>query len=295
MVTTTTATTTTSSASGSNTNVTFSSTDLANAIRNADTITSTRIPTFWTSNPEAWFIQAEAMLEIGRVTTDNKMYSYLLTALPTDALDKVMDIIREPPAQDKYVTLKSALLDRYSLSEEKRLSKLLYKEEMGDRTPSEFFRHLQNLAGSSSTAKALVKKIWRDRLPSPVDVAVIPLSEMSQDIQLSTADKIWERTNSKISAIANPFATGNSSSENQVLRQEVSELKAMIEKMQLKLDRRGRSRDRGRSNSRRRSWSRRRNDSPSSSVCWYHRTFGSRSTRCRSPCSYTGKDERSKN
>lgn len=293
---TTTTVTSTITSSGSNTNVTFSSADLAVALNNAATVTVNRIPQFWTSSPEAWFVQTEAQFEIGRVTQDFKRYSYLLAALPLEVLEKVLDVVKEPPENNKYENLKKILLERFSLSEEKRISNLLYKEEIGDRSPSEFFRHLQILAGSSDSARVLAKKIWLDRLPSPIDVAVIPLSGLEQSVILSTADKIWERTKSRISAVSNnPFtSTLSSSNDNQDLRQEVNELKAMIEKLSVRFERQGRERSRSRSSSRRRFRSRPRSDSPSSPVCWYHRKFGKNSTKCAPPCTFNDKNSESK-
>uniref|UniRef100_A0A182PWQ5 Uncharacterized protein n=1 Tax=Anopheles epiroticus TaxID=199890 RepID=A0A182PWQ5_9DIPT len=42
------------------------------------------------------------------------------------------------------------LLERCTISEEQRISQLLYHVEMGDRSPSDFYRYMGQLAGNSA-------------------------------------------------------------------------------------------------------------------------------------------------
>ena len=47
-----------------------------------------------------------------------------------------------------YTNLKSQLFGRLSASQDQKTRRLLEHEEIGDRTPSQFFRHLRGLAGN---------------------------------------------------------------------------------------------------------------------------------------------------
>ncbi|GFV49072.1 hypothetical protein TNCV_3713561 [Trichonephila clavipes] len=54
-----------------------------------------------------------------------------------------------PPHDDKYETLKNALLNRLTDIEESRLKELLTDMELGDRGPSNLLRQMKRLAVSS--------------------------------------------------------------------------------------------------------------------------------------------------
>lgn len=112
-----------------------------------------RLPEFWPQIPDTWFKSVEAQFALKNVSTDNRRYQILLTSLPGSIIQTVTDIVNDPPAANKYDTLKNAVIERNSLSEERRLDQLLsgHSADMGDRRPSEFFRYLETLAGSTVT------------------------------------------------------------------------------------------------------------------------------------------------
>ena len=62
---------------------------------------------------------------------------------------EVEDVITNPPTTGRYDRIKAELIMRLSLSEEQRVRQLLMHEEMGDRRPTQFLRHLRTLAGPS--------------------------------------------------------------------------------------------------------------------------------------------------
>jgi len=57
-----------------------------------------------------------------------------------------MEDIISPPELEPYDRLKAELVLRLSTSREQRVRQLLSHEEMGDRKPSQFLRHLKSLA-----------------------------------------------------------------------------------------------------------------------------------------------------
>uniref|UniRef100_A0A182W9I2 DUF7041 domain-containing protein n=1 Tax=Anopheles minimus TaxID=112268 RepID=A0A182W9I2_9DIPT len=113
-------------------------------------VCSLKLPGFWMSAPDSWFIQAEAQFDLTHIRSENTKYAHLLASLTPDALDKVIDVIRSPPEENRYTSLKHALMTRLSASEEQRIGKLLYNAEMGDSSPSEFHRRMTQLAASST-------------------------------------------------------------------------------------------------------------------------------------------------
>lgn len=237
--------------------------------------------------PDGWFIQAEAQFDVTHIRSENTKYAHLLASLTPDSLDKVIDVVRAPPDENRYTVLKHALLTRLSASEEQRIGKLLYHAEMGDSSPSEFHRRLTQLAGSSTdVSERLVKRLWLGRLPKAIEIAVISLGE--RDIQeiLGIADKIHEASKgvSVNECVGNPV--DSQSTELASLRSEIRELKDQIKNLALSEDR---GRSRGRSDRRNRKFSRGRSNNRSQSEkrkCWYHNRFGSAATKCVAPCSF---------
>ncbi|XP_049287541.1 lipase 1-like [Anopheles funestus] len=140
-----------------------------------EAIGSVKLPPFWTSSPNTWFIQAEAQFENAGTKLDRTKYAHLLTAMSPEIIEKVIDIVQNPPAQNRYTFLKDALLQRLSISEEQRISKLLYNAEMGDSSPSDFHRRLMQLAGSTEFSDKLIFRLWLGRLPKAIEIAIISM------------------------------------------------------------------------------------------------------------------------
>ena len=57
---------------------------------------SIKLPTFWVSQPEVWFVQAEAQFHLRKITSDETMYYYVLAALDQATAARFMDLISQP-------------------------------------------------------------------------------------------------------------------------------------------------------------------------------------------------------
>uniref|UniRef100_A0A182QTP3 DUF7041 domain-containing protein n=1 Tax=Anopheles farauti TaxID=69004 RepID=A0A182QTP3_9DIPT len=77
-------------------------------------IGSVKLPPFWTNSPTSRFIQAEAQFGNTGTRLDKTKYGHLLTAMPPDALEKEIDIVQKPPTSNRYVFLKTTLLELLS-------------------------------------------------------------------------------------------------------------------------------------------------------------------------------------
>ena len=85
---------------------------------------SLKLPTFWTSQPQVWFAQAEAQFNIRGITVDETKYFYVLSALDQDTATRLLDLISLPLPDSKYAALKERLLDTFGLSKQERSSRL---------------------------------------------------------------------------------------------------------------------------------------------------------------------------
>lgn len=90
-------------------------------------ISSLKLPSFWISCPEAWFVQTEMQFNIKQVVDDTTKYQHVIVALPQDVITKILDILHKPPSTNKYEFIKRVLCERFSLSEEKRLEQLFFQ------------------------------------------------------------------------------------------------------------------------------------------------------------------------
>jgi hypothetical protein len=117
-----------------------------------------RLPNFWPDRPAVWFAQAEAQFELVVITLQRTKFNYVVSQLNQQQAAEVEDIIISPPEQDPYDRLKTELVRRLSTSREQRVRQLLSHEEMGDRKPSQFLRHLKSLA--PDVPNEFLRTIW---------------------------------------------------------------------------------------------------------------------------------------
>lgn len=255
-----------------------------------------KLPSFWSSMPEAWFLQVENIFQINKMTNDQNKFQHVVAMLPQDIIGCVVDILRKPPDDNKYQTLKDALISRLTISEERRLEQLLMTSEIGDRKPSSFYRDMEASMGSSNIVNPnLLKKLWMRKLPEAIKIAITASGKDDVKELMILADDVWEvvqpreinavkssqTTNSLQLEIAN--AISSLSLEVSSLKKEMSELR---ESFQTSNNNNYRRQSRFRSRSRSRSSNR-----GSTGVCWYHENFGDKATKCLLPCSYKRKVE----
>jgi hypothetical protein len=236
-----------------------------------------KLPPFWPDRVHVWFAQAEAQFLLAGITTDDTKYSHVLSQMDHRIAGEIEDIVINPPAEDKYKKLKDTLISRLSASEEQRVKRLLSDEELGDRKPSQFLRHLRSLAGTTLSDENILRQLWLRRLPQYVQGILAAQGDLNLERIADIADKIIEAQ----PCPANAYAVSSSPPINTMMLQ-IEELNKQVAALTSALS--DRSRPRTRPNSRARSTSLRK--SPKSILCWYHGRFGKNARRCISPCNF---------
>lgn len=242
-----------------------------------------RVPQFLVDEPSLWFSQIEGQFILSRITSDETKFYFVAAQLEPQYAREVIDIITNPPRTDKYLKLKSELIRRLSASQEKRIQQLLNDEELGDRKPSQFLRHLQNLAGQSG-ASDFIKTLWTSRLPLNIQTVIASqISDLSVDKLAELADKVYD-----IAPMTPQVASTSSTSlANNGMAKQISELTRQVALLTSQFNKRGRSHSRTRSKSRSRSKSYRpRQPPPDHPHCFYHYTYGEKAHKCREPCTF---------
>jgi len=238
---------------------------------------SVKLPPFWHARPELWFAQIESQFITAGITVESTKFHTVVASIEGSILTQVSDLIMNMPDENPYSALKKRLLEEFSVSEQKRLKKLLQEMDLGDLRPSQLLREMKNLAGTQ-VDDALLKSMWMTRLPSHMR-AIISVSSEPLDKIATMADKIAEVNDGH--AVQEVRLSSSNSSSDVSLQQQISQLTKEIAGLKVQWQR---SRSRSRSNSRSRNFTKDRGESNTKGLCWYHRKFGINAKKCKEPC-----------
>lgn len=258
---------------------------------------SVKLPQFWTSCPEAWFVHVEMQFATKRITRNITRFEHVVASLPQEVIMTVLDVVQRPISSNSYEDLKQILIERHTISENRRLDRVLSDSEIGDRRPSEFFRSLSLLAGTNFSRDVLTK-LWIRKLPKSLNVALTGTNVSDHDELLKLADRIWDvlhvdeiaeiRGNALVQTSANSAnmekivenlvqATSNICESVRTLSIEISSLRRQSndEPFRSRRVRFNQSRSPSRNRSNNRGW-----------LCKYHYRYGDKANKCEQPCSF---------
>ncbi|CAG4967877.1 unnamed protein product [Colias eurytheme] len=250
---------------------------------------SIRVPPFWPDRPALWFATLEAQFHLNGITQELTKYYYAISQLDPKSAAEVEDIIITPPKDKPYSTIKNVLTSRFSESYEEKVRRLLEKEDIGDRKPSSFLRHLKSLAGTAFP-EPLLKTIWMSRLPPHIQGILTAQNLQCPEDLGELADKLQEISckPTQINAVSRNNTDNDMREEIKVLTQQVAELTRIVGSL---------STSRGRVNQRESNQTRRhsRSHSRSRNLCWYHNRFKTKATKCIKPCSWVPSSQENSN
>jgi hypothetical protein len=255
-----------------------------------------KIPPFWSNDPETWFISVESSFRVARISDDTTKFHTIVANADTSILTHIKDIIRNPPAEGKYDTLKKRLLNSFETSQDARLRQPLKGQVLGDKKPSHFLQELKNLAGDQCTDNIL-KTLFVEQLPENYRVILATIDEPDLNRFAAIADKIADSMSlnsalvpvsslqsNDVSAVSNPR---NNNKADPFDDKTVDRLAQKI-LAKLNLSKHG-ARSRSKSRSSRSSRNRSKSRDDESKECFYHSRFGSKARKCQKPCSWVDK------
>ena len=214
---------------------------------------SLKLPTFWTSQPEVWFAQAEAQFTLRGITADETKYFYVLASLDQETATRLLDLVRSPPSDNKYTTLKDRLINTFGLNERERASRLLHYRPLGDSKPSALMDEMLALLGNH-TPCLLFEQLFLERLPEDIRIQLVDAKFKDHRELARRADILWSSRDMGETVLTH--AVQRQSSANR----------------QRQLDKRSSAPDPSR-------------------FCYYHRTFGEAARQCRQPCTWPGNEK----
>ena len=123
---------------------------------------SIKLPPFWPADQELWFAQIEAQFATRRISPQKTKFEYVVSSLSPEYATEVRDLIQPlTPSTDLKQNSSNTVA-----SEQHRLQQLFSTQELGDRTPSQLLRRLQQLLGDKATTfdKTLLKELLLQHL-----------------------------------------------------------------------------------------------------------------------------------
>lgn len=171
---------------------------------------SVKLPEFWTKSPEVWFARVEAQFNTRGISQDQTKYDYVVSSLDINTAEEMQAVLTNPPDDEKYKTLKSALIQTFGKSQLQKDFELLNLSGIGDRRPTALLRKINAL---NDDPKTLKRALFLSNLPA--DIKCILASQNFSDLdQLAlAADRIWEtKSTTAVSAIVNQTISGGAQS-----------------------------------------------------------------------------------
>ncbi|XP_029636200.1 uncharacterized protein LOC115211691 [Octopus sinensis] len=148
------------------------------------------LPSF-TGDSGLWLAQVESHFAAHAISPQQQLH-LLYSSLPSRLATSVRDLIMSPHPDATYASVKAEILRRKTRSEESQFNELMADEQLGDRTPSQFLRHLRELSGNAADVP-LLRKIFFSRLPAHVQTMLATALESVSVDQIATmADKVLE-------------------------------------------------------------------------------------------------------
>ncbi|XP_036347469.1 uncharacterized protein LOC118756838, partial [Rhagoletis pomonella] len=175
---------------------------------------SLKAPSFCPERVNLWFAQLEAQFQIHNIITEIYRFSYAVSLIDTRYAVEVETLIIKPPSNNPYSELKKVLTSCFTKSEEAKLRQLLDGEQIGDRTPSKFLRHLKALA--PNVDEAVVKTKWLSGLPEQTRALLAVQTNASLEEQSRMADKLHEIVQGRVAAMQTQPSTMHSAMEEKI-------------------------------------------------------------------------------
>ncbi|GBO17973.1 hypothetical protein AVEN_84337-1 [Araneus ventricosus] len=179
-----------------------------------------RAPKFWETDFDLWFLQLESQFKLSSISTDETKFHTVVAALDSKILSCVSDIVRNPPADNKYDALKTRILNYFS-----QLRLLLQDLQLGDKKASQLSQEMTNLA-AEKVSEDVLKTIWMQRLLTSIQ-QILSVSNDNFDGLSLIADKVNEVSHfdTVVNAVASDYSLIQS------FRDEIAKLRAEIKRI----------------------------------------------------------------
>ncbi|KAM9327638.1 uncharacterized protein KZ484_019100 [Pholidichthys leucotaenia] len=221
-----------------------------------------QLPDFWREDPASWFLQAEAQFILAGITADDTKFYHIVSKLDFATSRCVRSLIRQPPARDKYETLKATIVANYVPPAEERAERILVVYGHRGGNPKALMEDLLQLKEEDND-NFLFQFIFLSTLPPHMRGTLANTKcNTHQDFRTLASEAYWlvnackERTPTAASADLRTDAPSHG--EPQPTEQTQPTVTAARPKRNKQID-----------------------------VCYYHHHFAEKAHKCVPPCKFT--------
>ena len=150
---------------------------------------SLRMPPFIPTKAGLWFSILEMYFGVAGISHEGEKAVALMGFLDPQYLAKIEDAVTNLPPTGQYEKLKSELIRILTESDSAKVERLVEREEMGDRKPSQFYNDLKKLA-SPLASDEFILNLWRNRLSDRIREVLAAVDDTSIEKLTRTADRI---------------------------------------------------------------------------------------------------------
>eukprot|EP00745_Piridium_sociabile_P020648 TRINITY_DN31880_c1_g1_i1.p1 TRINITY_DN31880_c1_g1~~TRINITY_DN31880_c1_g1_i1.p1 ORF type:complete len:285 (+),score=53.29 TRINITY_DN31880_c1_g1_i1:183-1037(+) len=229
---------------------------------------SIKLPEFWTKSPEVWFARVEAQFGTKGINQDQTKYDYVVSALDINTAEEVQSILINPPTDDKYYTLKNALIKTFGKSQNQKDAELLNLHGLCDKRPTALLRKINALNNDPQTLK---RALFLANLPSDVRSILAGHNIADTETLAEAADRIWESRTNGVQQVS--MAPTEAHNTNMKLLSDQNVVTPPLEQAAFAIKKEKRHPPFSH-----------RDTTSSSSVCFYHQRFGTEARRCQPGC-----------
>ena len=133
-------------------------------------------PDFWPEMPAQWIALVESIFAENNIINDAAKYNAMLTHIKPNYLRELAEVLKAPPAENKYEDLKEKIIARFTDSQDKQLHDLFNNMVLGDQKPSQLLRQMRSQAGKSVAEDAVIVK-WLSLLPKEMQTTLTVLKK----------------------------------------------------------------------------------------------------------------------
>lgn len=228
-----------------------------------------KLPAFYTSDPETWFLQADAIFAADRITSQATRFNRTFGQLPQHVVAQVVDLA-ETPGNAPYDTLRSRLVSIYGASRSQKIQQTLDGVQLGDQRPSQLLRLIRNRMGPS-TSEELLRVLWTRALPTRMRTVIAAWEDEELEKIAKIADRMIEVPNEQVI-----------SSVHEDLPKTIQNMQKQLQILTTKLDSLQQTGNAERRTPNRRPQVYYRDEN--NDICFYHRNYGRFARNCQQPC-----------
>ena len=151
---------------------------------------SVQLPMFDRTEPDTWFILADANFNLRGVTDSRTKYWYVLSKFDATTLRKLSTFLQLPTGNDPYKELREMLCQTYEPLLEQKIDAFLELKEIGEERPSEFGLELQRLTAKASMDDVR-KRVFLHCLPKTIVTAIRGSLEGDFQTVVKAANRVW--------------------------------------------------------------------------------------------------------